>query len=252
MEELDIKIYGIHDRDFLITPLKTFLNLEDKDIIYDDREGGGLPLYTMEKALLQSFDINVTHRCVLPDDMICCDNFKEVLTKMINAHPKAIIGLFPYNFFRNEKKYHKLDSPYIKNNNLICGNGIIFPKETIQPILDFLHNTYKDKVYIKRSELLLMTAFRTLHYQVINTIPSTVQHIGDDYGSFLPYEVKRNRKTGFFQKDCLADINWDNKEILNFPGYDYSFKGQIRDYILSDKGIFLDKNFKPREVKKDG
>ena len=250
MKELDIKIYGIHDRDFLIKPLKKELNLNDKDIIYDDRAGGGLPLYTLEKALMQPFDKNITHRCVLPDDMICCQNFKEVLTKMINTHPQVIISLFPYNYYRNENNYTKLDSPYIKNNGLLCGNGIIFPRNVISSIFEFLHETYKEKIYILNEETLLTTAFRALHYQFINTIPSTVQHIGDDYGTTLPYKVTQNRKTIFFQKDCLTDINWDNKEILDFPGYDYSFKGRIRDYILSGKGIFFDKNFKPYEVEK--
>lgn len=245
--EPDIKIYGIHERDFLINSLKNFLDLKNEDIIYDDRIEGGLPLYTMEKALKQPFNKNITHRCVLPDDMICCNEFKHVIRKIVNTHPNAIIGLFPYNFFRNEDKYYKLSSPYIKNNELICGNGIIFPQFTIDPVFNLLHNMYKEKIYLLKSEALLMTAFRILHYQVINTIPSPVQHIGDDYGSFLPYKVDKNRKTGFFKEDCLTNIDWDNKEILDFPGYDYSFKGRIRDYILSGKGIFFDENFYPRK-----
>ena len=83
--------------------------------------------------------------------------------------------------------------------------------------------------------------------EVINTIPSPVQHIGDDYGSFLPYPVARNRKISFFKKDCLTNINWDSKEILPFPGYDYSYKGKIKNYLLSGKGKFLDENLQPRK-----
>lgn len=252
MDQLDIKIYGIHERDFLIDKLKENLNLCDDDIIYDDRPGGGLVLYTLEKALRAPADKNVTHRCVLPDDMICCDNFKLILNKIIKTHPDKVVCLFPYNFHIHESEYIPLSSPYIKNNGLLCGNGLIFPKKIIDPCFKTLHERFANNYDTLREECVLMWYFKKFHIQVINIIPSPVQHIGDDYGSYLPYEVTENRKTGFFKQDCLTGIDWENKEILDFPNYDYSYEARIRDYIRFGKGKFIDKNFNFRKERKNG
>ena len=247
MVQLDIKIYGIHERDFLIDKLKENLNLSNDDVIYDDRPEGGLVLYTLEKALLFPMAEGVTHRCVMPDDMICCNDFRDILNKIITTHPDKIICLFPYNYHIHESEYYPLPSPYIRNNGLLCGNGLIFPKDIISPCFEELHKKYPNDYDTLREECALMWYFKHFHIPVINVIPSPVQHIGDDYGTHLPYEVKENRKTGFFREDCMTGINWENHDILDFPGYDYSFKARIKDYILFDKGKYIDKNLKPRK-----
>lgn len=49
---IDIHVYGVHERDNMITTTKTKLNLSDEHIHYDDRPGGGLMMYTAKKAWL--------------------------------------------------------------------------------------------------------------------------------------------------------------------------------------------------------
>ena len=247
----DIKIYGIHQRDFLIKPLKEKLKLNDEDVIYDDRKEGGLVLYTLEKAFCSPMDDYITHRLCLPDDMICCDNFKIILNKIVNTHSDKIVCLFPYNFYLYESKYKPQPSPYIRGNGLLCGNGIIMPKQYIKDCFEFIHNEHPYDYDKQREEIVIMDWVRASHKKVINTIPAPVQHIGDDYRSYLPYEVKRNRKTKFFKQDCLTNVNWENKEIVDFPNYDYTLKTRIRDSVLMGHGIYLDENFKPRKEKKE-
>lgn len=247
--EVDIKIYGIHERDFLIDKLKESLNLSDNDILYDDREIRGSCLYTLEKACKAPMSDTLTHRLVMPDDMIVCNDFYTVINKIINTHPDKIICLFPYCYHRheNEYQYQPNTSPYIRSNGLVAGNGLIFPVQMIEPMFEWIHEQHPDDFNDYRSEFALRAWIRHSHSTLINTIPAPVQHIGDDYGSHLPYEVTENRKTSYYRKDCLTDVNWESKDILDFPNYDYSFKGLIRDYILSGKGHHLDKNLRPRK-----
>lgn len=245
---VDIKIYGIHERDFLIYKLKDRLNLSDNDILYDDREVRGSCLYTLEKAAMAPMPENLTHRLVMPDDMIVCDDFYTVINKIINAHPDKIICLFPYAYRTHESEYsyQPNNSPYVRSNGLIAGNGLIFPVQTLEPMFKWIHETHPDDFNDYRSEYALRGWLRHSHITMVNTIPAPVQHIGDDYGSYLPYAVTENRKTGYFREDCLTDVNWESKEVMDFPGYDYSFKGIMRDYVLSGRGHHFDKNLKPR------
>jgi len=243
----DIKIYGVHQRDFLIESLRKSLNLSKEDIIYDDRPNGGLVMYTFCKAFSQPYS-DITHRLCLPDDMIVCNNFIEIINKIINAQSDKIVCLFPYCFHEHEVLYEKVYSPYIRNNGIVTGNGIIMPVQYIEPFINWSKETFKDKFELVREENALYRWAKINNIQIINTIPSPVQHIGDDYGTTLPYPTNgKNRKTEFFMKDIPASINWDCKDVLDFPNYEYDFIKMIRQDIKRGKGKFLDENFQPRK-----
>ena len=125
----DIKIYGTHQRDFLIKPLQNSLNLSDEDIIYDDRPNGGLVIHTFEMAFKQPIPQDVTHRLCIPDDMIVCNNFHSIINRMINAQPDKIICLFSYSFHEHEDLYElnlpKPVNPYIINFSTITRKGSV-------------------------------------------------------------------------------------------------------------------------------
>ena len=245
--KFDIKIYGTHQRDFLIEPLKQSLNLSDDDVIYDDRPEGGLCMYNFRRAYTAPLQSDITHRLCLPDDMIVCDNFVDIVTRMINAHPDKIIVLFPYNFADYEDLYEPVHSPYIRNNGIITGNGIIIPVQYIEPFFKWTEK-FEGHYDIARDGWCLSKWAKQNNIQVINTIPSTVQHIGDDYGTTLPHYIgPKNRKTGFFMQSIPADINWDCKDVLDYPNYEYDLIRLIRQDIKRGKGKFLDENFQPRK-----
>ena len=44
-----------------------------------------------------------------------------------------------------------------------------------------------------------------------------------------------------------ADINWECKDVLDFPNYKYNFIEMVRQDIKRGKGKFLDENFQPRK-----
>lgn len=246
--KIDIKIYGTHQRDFLIEPLRQTLNLSKENVIYDDRPNGGLVMYTFQKAFMQPLDNDITHRLCIPDDMIVCNDFINITNKIIEAQPDKIICLFPYCFHEHEDLYEKVYSPYIKNNGIVTGNGIILPVQYINPFFEWVHKVFKENFDEAREEWCLYKWAELNNIQIINTIPSLVQHIGDDYGTTLPYPTgKKNRKTGFFMQNIPADIKWECKDVLDFPNYKYNFIEMVRQDIKRGKGKFLDENFQPRK-----
>lgn len=216
MNKLDIKVYGVHQRDFLIKPFKEKLNLSDKDIIYDDRPNGGKVLYTFEKAFTQPFG-DITHRLCFPDDMIVCDNFINIINRVINAQGDKIIYLFPWNMRERERLFINDLTPYKEHSRTICGNGIILPKQFIIDFFNWVHNKYSLDDYEKTTEeIVLMKWARLNNIKVITTVPSLVQHIGDDYGTTLPQYNPNGiiRKTQFFQQIVDESINWDSKDYV--------------------------------------
>lgn len=247
--QADIKIYGIHKRDFLIEPLKERLGLSDDDICYDDRNMTGVScLYTLAKACSAPIPDGITHRLVMPDDMVVCENFRVVLSKIINAHPDNFINLwaFRYNMFY---KYAKvLKTPYIHSLGGTAGNGVVVPVYYLQSMVDWWKNQYGDEIHTYRSEAALVGWIKNHLISVITTIPSPVQHVGDDYGTFLPYKVTTNRKTVYFREDCLTGVDWDSKEVAWLPSFKY-YKPSSDHYVRVPLTGLLEENecFNPRK-----
>lgn len=244
--KIDIKIYGIHERDFLIDELKKSLDLKDDDICYDDRLERGSCLYTLAKACTAPTEEGITHRLVMPDDMIVCNDFKIILNKIIHAHPDKVVNLFPFRYDMYSIKARKLTTPYIKSLGGVAGNGIIFPIEYLDVMVDWWKSNYKDTYHTMRSEEALIGFLKIFMIPVIVTIPSIVQHIGDDYGSYINKKA-HNRKTVYFKRNCLEGFDWDSKEIVIFPSFKLYRTGADYHIRLPREGLLEeDKIFNPR------
>lgn len=105
--KFDIVIYGVEKRLNNIYALKDKLQKQigSKDIsvkiVLDDRTTNNPfhpngSYYTAKKAWFSDLESDVTHRICLQDDVDISDNFIEVVTKIIDSKPDAIITLMPY------------------------------------------------------------------------------------------------------------------------------------------------------------
>lgn len=227
--KLDIKIYGIHKRDNWINSQKKELSLFDNDIIYDDRPNGGKAIYACEKAWKQPIPEGVTHRLVFPDDMITCDNFVEIVTKIINTHPTCIIALFPnaYRKIENDEIFKNLKSPYLKGKGF-AGCGIIMPVEYIEPCFSWLHKIYRDSFLNQIDDQAMYKWIKETNKNVINTCPALVQHIGDN--SVLTPNAEVRRTAWFKQKINNNEVQWDSLLIIPIDAYFSNSKKSINVY----------------------
>lgn len=114
-----------------------------------------------------------THKCVLEDDVITCDNFKEVCEKMVQKHPLAIFSLFPIQFLEQNPYTDRLinpKDPYIRASD-ISACALLMPVCYSDEI--FRNATDKDDV-----ETLVIHYIVDNHIDFYTTLPGTVQHIG--------------------------------------------------------------------------
>lgn len=224
---LTYKIYGLHTRDELIHNLKQQLDLDDSSVYYDDRPNGGLAIYTAKKAWLAPIEPGETHRVVFPDDIEVCDRFCEISTQITVTHPEAIISLFCWRGLKQNDQLENLPTPYIKSK-LVIGAGIIMPVQYIQPCFDWIKETYNDEI---ADDLAIQYWAEKHGISVITTIPSLVQHLGDD--SILDPNALI-RRSAYFNRQVSPEIDWTNKEVVDlYPKIDFSPKGPnvIKVYV---------------------
>ena len=204
----DIKIVGVHQRDNWINSLKEKLNLSDDDVIYDDRPNGGKAIYTVEKAWYEPIPEGVTHRLVIQDDVIVCDDFITIVNKMINTHPDAVFALFPNAYRKYEKLnvFKELNTPYIRGKGF-SGNAILMPVKYIDPCFKSIHSVYGDKFFNQIEDQCMHKWIREHDISVINTCPAIVQHIGDDSILTPGREIRR---TSWFRENINESVNWNN------------------------------------------
>lgn len=201
----DIKIYGVLQRRNNIEKVARQLDLTDADIFYDDRPNGGSALYTAKKAFTAPRPLGLTHRIVLQDDVQICNSFRDICETIIATHPDKIFALFPLDWDIDRalsfSAQYNVVTPYIRAAS-VTGCGFIFPIECIQPYLDWVPDNAIEDVA-------LFTWAQQNKYMIVNTIPSLIQHIGDE--SVL---VKRApiRRTKYFQENPVA--NWKSKIII--------------------------------------
>lgn len=208
MNKVDIKIMAVKPRREMVLSMLDQLGLdEESTVIYDDRPYGGGTLYTCRKCWEAPIPDGVTHRLVLQDDVLLCDNFLETMNRIVNTHPEFIFTLFcPRLRFDDALP----NSPYIiiKGCNT-WGPGNMMPVSYIKPIFDFVdaelgHDfPFDDGIYS-------WWAQREKIY-IASTIPGTVQHLCPTE-STLGYNNK-NKITKVWKGADLSDVNWESGAV---------------------------------------
>lgn len=201
---ISVKIYGMPEREDMIRATATKLNLSQSDIYYDDGSHR-TPLENARFAWEAPIEAGVTHRCVLQDDVEVCDGFIEILERMAKANPKAIYGLFPFEYQRQMNELEKLESPYIECTQL-SGCGVMMPVEYIPCMFDWLDT---GKRYYRNDDDMYDIFAKEHNILVLTTIPATLQHIGDV--SLYNYQHNQIRRTHYYTPNPIA--NWDSTKI---------------------------------------
>lgn len=214
MTKIDIHIYGVHERDDMITATVNKLGLGYDNVHYDDRPERGLMIYTAKKAWLAPVPDGITHRVALADDVEVCDGFLEICEQIVATHPDKIISLFPYEFMQRNPLIEGYDTPYFKCN-ILSGCAIIMPVQYIKPCFDYVKAVFDD---ICADDEGIQAYAEARGIGMLTTIPATIQHIGDDSIANVGCPIRR---TVYFQKNPIAD--WSNNTILKYTPREWFF-----------------------------
>ena len=194
---LDIRIMASPKRKFMAKELCAELNLAQDHIIWDDRPNGGNPRYTAQKAWLYPFDENVTHRMVIQDDAIICDDFLWAVNNCLEFQPDIT-----WTFFmpRTDDK-----DGYFRNTiPQIAGVCIVMPVQHVincwqwcdRHMPDCEHDDTCISRWLFETTTLPMT-----------TVPSLCNERGE---SLLGHNAPRPQ---FYSKKAAHEKDWNNTTI---------------------------------------
>ena len=212
MNKVDVKIMAVKPRRKIVLSMLEKMGLdEESTVIYDDRPNGGGTLYTCRKCWEAPIPEGVTHRLVLQDDVLLCNNFLEIMNKIVNVHPEFIFTLYCPRL----KYEHALpDSPYIiiKGRNT-WGPGNMMPVKYIKPLFEFVDTElghdfpFDDGIYSWWAQKEMI--------HIASTIPSTVQHLCPTQ-STLGYNNEK-KVTKVWSGPNLDNVNWDTNKFAFSP-----------------------------------
>ncbi len=207
----DIKIYGIKEREENILKNKELLGLSEDDIQIVERCWENRWPYKMaKKAFLQKpKDPTITHRLVLQDDVELAPDFYKYLNKIINARPDDIMMLTALDFIEKNEYAESLKSPYVKVGIFVSGNAVLVPIKYVEDMFNWFEKTYPQIAIGNPHEDIAYSYYARAHnINCITTVPSIVQHLGDQ-SSLCNYQ--HVMRTYYFSDWDKA--NWDDSTL---------------------------------------
>jgi hypothetical protein len=212
--KLDVKIMGVKKRADLISDLLGRLGLDISYVVLDDRgfAGGGDAWYNAKRAWLSPVPEGVTHRLVLQDDVMVCDNFLKICNKIINVFPDVIFTLYGGTWIKPQ--YRKNDSPYVNVRG--CGIGgvaTIIPVEHISKMM-----VWSDKVLgedYKHDDGRIGFYALCNGVKILGTIPDLTDHRPVD--TCIRGHNRKDRVSKSWIGEDIGYQDWDNKDYNNAP-----------------------------------
>ena len=201
---IDIRIFGVPERQEWIDRNKRILNVPEENIIMDYEHYGCAP--TARRAWLKKTDKPFT--MVLSDDAELCDDFISYCERIVKAHPKKIISLFPFQFIKpvpGSRLPAPSESPYVLAKTL-SGLGIIMRTEWVEPCIDSW------PPYAKGDDTNIQAWAERNRIKILTTLPALIQHIGDVSVCDPSRSLGR---TPYFAKDP-SGFDWDSKYVRSW------------------------------------
>lgn len=175
---VDICIMAHPSRADNVAKIQQALNLSDDSVFWDDRINGGDAMYTARKAWQSPIPENCTHRLVLQDDIEVCVEFCNFVEKAARKHPNSIVTFFHCEEYITDQRYH--------NDPTLWGCAIMIPVKLLDNLWWFVDNRMEvyakpqlDEI-LKRDTSCIRVWMRNKHIPCVTTVPSLVQHIGDN------------------------------------------------------------------------
>lgn len=202
----DVKIMAAPSRYAYVLNTCKVLGLDiDRDVFFDDRPNGGDAAYTSERTWGLPFESDeITHRCVIQDDVLCCRSFRTVLDQLVSLKPDAVFCLFCPSL--KLKEFQDADGmPQLVKitRGGMYGPAIVMPRTAVASVYDWGREQAAGQRILHDD--VLFGEYALAHgMPIYTTIPSVVQHICPDR-SLLGYNDKRKVSKVFDMDACQFD-----------------------------------------------
>lgn len=187
------------------------LNIE-QDVFFDDRPNGGSAYYTSQRTWELPMDHDITHRCVLQDDLLLCHGFKGIIQKLVNAHPEAIWTLFSSRMNLAEIFERNKDTRVVKVEKCgIWGQAVIIPKQYLSDMYAWASDVAEKHGAVPYHDDVMYGEYALEHgIDVLTTMPGTVQHMCPTRSLLKLNNQKKVSKIFSIDADTY---DWSNLEI---------------------------------------
>lgn len=202
---VEFRIMGVPQRrEKYILPMLEQLKLAEDIVSYDFLLEKN-PMKSAKRAWLKK--TTADHICVLQDDILLCDNFKEIVEKCANNFPSSVFSF--YNPRLSEDDFSAI-TPYRKVTGCgMYGPAIMMPAKMV-PLVFY----WGDKVYgqdFKHDDTVIGFFCSVNGIDVMTTVPAIIQHLGHSE-SMLGYNNKRKISKVFCKE---PDVNFfDTKQFI--------------------------------------
>ena len=166
------------------------LDLSDSIVTWDDRPGINDAMYTARKAWTLPIPYGCTHRLVLQDDIEVCDNFINIVNEVAKSNPNQIVSFAHLDALDCVSRYHEC--------LFDMGVALMVPVKLLDDFWWFVDNRLpviakpSFNTIIKIDTTCMRYWVRYRNIPCVTTVPSLVQHIGDD--SLVGIDRKRISK----------------------------------------------------------
>lgn len=206
---LDVKIMAVLSRKVYAESVKR--SVPTAKIIYDDRgiNGGGDAWYNA-KRIWKSEKEDFTHRLVLQDDVILCNDFLKYVECCMKFKPNAVWTF--HAGWKAEKKFKDADTPYVKIIGCkTSGQAVLMPIEYCGEMVDETDFYFGYEYKHDDSRIGWWCAHNGI--DVFGTNPQIVDH--RQIKSSLPrHNAVRYART--FKND-VSDLKWESQEYVSTP-----------------------------------
>ena len=175
---IDIRIMAHPSRRENVMKMLQALNLSEDVVAWDDRPGKNDAMYTARKAWTAPIIDGYTHRLVLQDDGELCDNFLEIAEQVAAKHPREIVSFMHEGEIPGDGRY--------RSHVFSVGVALMIPVLLLDDLWWFVDNRLPVVALpnlheiIKHDTTCIRYWLRYRHIPCITTVPSLVQHIGDE------------------------------------------------------------------------
>ena len=205
---LDVKIMGVKSRMAYILRLADRLGIGHENIVLDDRgqNGGGSAWYNAKRAWGKPLD-GASHRMVIQDDVIVCNDFLNICGKIINQFPDAAFAFSCGAWIKPEMR--KGESPYVRLKGCcISAQAIILPANHIYDMISWSDDLFGQEYKHDDGRIGWYLAYHGIPTYTV--IPSLVDHLQID--SVIPHHNRKDRFCRAWIGEDIGQQDWANTD----------------------------------------